>query len=148
VIENSHCNNQTATVRQQSDNSQITVKSSIDWAVSYRGPRLYQRSKQNCANDRRKTLSAIEARLCKRSTTHQKQEIESVNYTVDREHGFPVLPEDVEANVTLQIQIGMKHLHITRDMQLQGTLRQCKMGYDACHVYTVYDDIQYTVYSI
>ena len=42
--------------------------------------------------------------------THQKEVLEAVHDGVDGEDRLPVLPQDIEAHVALQVDVGMVHL--------------------------------------
>lgn len=45
-------------------------------------------------------------------STHQKQVLKSIHYRVDRQHRFPVLAQDVQADISLQIDVRMVHLRL------------------------------------
>ena len=41
---------------------------------------------------------------------YKEQELEPVEDGVDAQHWLPVLPQDVEANVAVQVDVGVIHL--------------------------------------
>ena len=43
--------------------------------------------------------------------------MEPIDYGVDSENRFPVLSEDVQADVTLQVDIGVVHLRLALDLE-------------------------------
>lgn len=47
----------------------------------------------------------------------QEQVLQSIHYRVDRQHGLPVLAQNVQANVALQVDVGMVHFRLALDLR-------------------------------
>ena len=57
-----------------------------------------------------------------RHAAYHEQELEAIYDRIDAEHRLPVLPEDVQAHIPLQIYVGMVHLKC-RWSEWEGGLR-------------------------
>jgi len=46
----------------------------------------------------------------------QEEVLEPIHYGVDGEDGLPVLPEDVQTDIALQVYVGVVHLRLALDL--------------------------------
>jgi len=59
----------------------------------------------------------------------QEKILEPIDYGVDGEDGLPILPEDVQAHIALQVDIGVIHLRLA--LHLRGLMRVSSSYFEA-----------------